>query len=530
MSQTNNASLDDIAESRTDLFFLKPSQIEPDIFIEEGHSVPFNVRKQFGDLNPLTDSIRSNAEAHGPKNGVETPLRGYYSKVKGKFLITDGERRWRASLPLEAEGFEIYLPCRPEPKGYSLQSRLTDMLVTQTGKPLTMLEQARGMERLLDSGMNPKEIATRTGYSITHIQTCLALLCLPEPLIQAVEQEELTPTLAVDIGKELKAGCPHDIDTILTHARKQRDESESDHITAKHLPILVGKPAVAARSAGRSIDKEAALESTAQTIYNVGSEPGEEEEEDISSGSDSATPASEAQDSQEPHDSDATQSTPGTVPFQGQILTPDTATTDANGYFISGIQEIPLNLKAKGVKKGLIRIASRVIEDEGKEFTYWYYGFRIIIPGQGKGEGFHNCAPNIKDIKSRTRATAVIAAISDIIAAIETAKPFPSQAQAIEELRALERAVVSEMENSQNSQSSQTSHNSQPAPPTDSTNAGPASDPAPDPATELCALFAELDRASCDKSRYDTTSRVVKFLKGKTTTAQLAKYIMGVSN
>ena len=154
------ANLDELAASRTDLFFIAPSGIEPDIFIDPAspaRTERFNPREDFGDS--LAPSIRRNVEAHGPKYGVELPILGYFHKESGKFRFTDGERRWRGAVEVAKDGTEIFLPCKPHPKNYSITSRLLDVLTTSTGKPLTMMEQARQCSRLIALEVAPTDIA-----------------------------------------------------------------------------------------------------------------------------------------------------------------------------------------------------------------------------------------------------------------------------------------------------------------------------------------------------------------------------------
>ena len=99
------ANINELAVSRTDIHFIKPSLIEPDTFSFLGSETEerFNIREDFGER--LVPSIKRN--------------------------------------------IEIYVPCKSHPKHYSMTSRLLDTLTCATGKPLTMMEQARGMSRLV---------------------------------------------------------------------------------------------------------------------------------------------------------------------------------------------------------------------------------------------------------------------------------------------------------------------------------------------------------------------------------------------
>lgn len=475
-----------------EIIFLLPSQVEPDEFIiDGGEIVPFNTRTDFGDLSGLAKSIRTLAEQHGSKAGVQQPIRVRKAK-DGTYKLTNGERRWRACSKLEKDGFEIFIPAIVEPAGYDIKRRLMDLLVTNDGKPLTMLEQAKAMGRLRDSGVDPKEIAAQAGVSITHVKTCFSLLNLCPELVKAVEDNEMTATLAVDLSRELDLNG-EDIGDVLSIARRARDDSESDHITAKHLPFLVGKPAVEARKAAKAAktaSKARAAENSAHAIY--------EQEQDCNTGSEEL-----------PGPGDSTNDTDSvTIPFQDVEDQPDTATTNDHGFFISGVEVIPVPIEAKGVRKAEIRIASRT---EGE----WFFGYQVAWPSADRRGGWINLAPNTNNQAFPDRPAAVLAALQELRATLNEAD-FPSKAKALDEIDA---RIALELKAEGEARQPATTV---PAP---AKGAGHRTEDKLDPASVLKSL----KRENCNLDRYDTLTFLVKFLQGRKTVPELANFIMGVT-
>lgn len=476
-----------------EIIFLLPSQVEPDEFkIDGGEIVPFNTRTDFGDLAGLAKSIRTLAEQHGSKAGVQQPIRVRKAK-DGTYKLTNGERRWRACSKLEKDGFEIFIPAIVEPAGYDIKRRLMDLLVTNDGKPLTMLEQAKAMGRLRDSGVDPKEIAAQAGLSITHVKTCFSLLNLCPELVKAVESNEMTATLAVDLARELEING-EDIKEVLSIARRARDDSESDHITAKHLPFLVGKPAVEARKAAKAAkaaSKARAAENSAHAIY--------QQEQDRNTGSEEALGPGDS--------SNATDSV--TIPFQDVEDQPDTDTTNDHGFFISGVEVIPVPIKAKGVRKAEIRIASRA---EGE----WFFGYQVAWPFADRKGGWINLDPNTNNQAFPDRAAAVLAALQELRATLNEAD-FPSKAKALEEIDAL---IALELK-----AEGESFPPSQPAAPAHTSAA--VDHPGK---LDAAGVLRSLKREHCNLDRFDTLTFLVKFLQGKKSAPQLAEFIMGVTD
>ena len=155
--------MEELKAKRKDMLQLPFSQIE----IEIG----FNVRFDYGDIDELANSIA--------ENGVLVPLRGYKIRGEDRYIITDGHRRYAAVKRLEDRDEEysrILIPFLVESTKQTEEDRIAGMWVFNSGKPLSILEKAFVVERLLDRGWTISDIAKKVGKSVTHIRDC-KILC-----------------------------------------------------------------------------------------------------------------------------------------------------------------------------------------------------------------------------------------------------------------------------------------------------------------------------------------------------------------
>lgn len=243
--------IEDIQKGRTNLFSLRWQDCEPASVKLDGKPSKLNTRVDFGDIPEFALSL-----IDGDNEGaVREPLLGYMGE-NGKFQITNGERRWKGAAWLEKnKGIKILLPCVREPRDHDDTDRNLDLLRTNNGKPLDMLEKAEAMQRLLAANLSPKAIATEAGCSTTHVVDCLALLNLAPEVMEALRSGEIKPTLAVDLSREvpdkekqadiLKKGREKAAAQKRSRPESAEGPRKKKKITAKHLPISTGKKAQA---------------------------------------------------------------------------------------------------------------------------------------------------------------------------------------------------------------------------------------------------------------------------------------------
>lgn len=209
-------SIKKIAEGRSDLYRIAPHNLK----IKEG----WNVRDdETLDLQELKDSIK--------ELGVKQPLT---VQTEGEnIFVTDGHRRFAAVMELIAEGVEIKtIPVQVEDRYSNAADHIASMIVRNSGKPLTPVEQARVFKRLRDYGLSETEIAHKVGKSRQWIISMLELNAAPEELKSLVKTGKVTATLAQQVIA--KEGGEKAAET-LTKAVKKAEAEGKTKATAKHV-------------------------------------------------------------------------------------------------------------------------------------------------------------------------------------------------------------------------------------------------------------------------------------------------------
>jgi ParB/RepB/Spo0J family partition protein len=150
-----------------------------------------NVRKNLGDLDELTNSIR--------QNGILQPLV-IGRPEQGIAPVIDGHRRLAAA---KAAGLES-VPCIVS--GVAGDSATVTMLAAAMHKQLEPLELAKAFQGLLDRGLTNADIARRTGYSTSTISSRLLLLELPAEVQQQLRTHAMSIAEGVSLARQLRGG------------------------------------------------------------------------------------------------------------------------------------------------------------------------------------------------------------------------------------------------------------------------------------------------------------------------------------
>ena len=128
---------------------------------------PENPRLDLGDLDELTASIRA--------NGILQNLTVVPDIESCKYLVVIGNRRLEAA---KAAGLAA-LPCSIRDMDH--QEQIATMLQENMQRSdLTVYEQAKGIQMMMDLGFSRDEISERTGFSRSTIERRLAVATLPE--------------------------------------------------------------------------------------------------------------------------------------------------------------------------------------------------------------------------------------------------------------------------------------------------------------------------------------------------------------
>lgn len=207
---------------------------ELDVKKGQYHKVPFdfmivddglNFRDEYGDIKELTESIRA--------NGVQEAMRGWIDDA-GYYHVVNGHRRFKAMEKLFNDGVkELYAPWFVIPKGTSEENTIVTMFVANDGKPFTLLEQAKGVEKLAFYGLENKDIAEKLGKSITHIQNLLLLAKAPAKFKKLIKNGTISGTYAIDLIKQGEDAVNKAIEDFSNVAEDSEENDGSKSKTAK---------------------------------------------------------------------------------------------------------------------------------------------------------------------------------------------------------------------------------------------------------------------------------------------------------
>lgn len=175
---------------------VKYSQVDPN---------PDQPRRYFNSagLEMLADSIQT--------SGQEVPIKICTNpNAKGRFLLIDGERRWRAfgliakrtnSDPLIQSFIEVIR----DTKELFRKSWIANLL----REDISPIDEAAGLAKFKENGETFESLALMTGKSITYIENYLKLHTLPDQVKELMSPDRpkelrLTVTAAIDIVRSTK--------------------------------------------------------------------------------------------------------------------------------------------------------------------------------------------------------------------------------------------------------------------------------------------------------------------------------------
>lgn len=188
--------------------------------IRDIHPHPKNPRKNLGDLEELTESIK--------KNGIMqnlTVIPGFYKK-DGKWFNTDaeytviiGHRRLEAA---KAAGL-TEVPCRIY-ENLSENDQITTMLEENMQRnDLTIMEQAQSFQLCLDLGESVDTLSEKTGFKKTTIYHRLNIAKLDQDVLKQKEEDEGFQLTLSDLIELEKIESIETRNRILDQARSSND-------------------------------------------------------------------------------------------------------------------------------------------------------------------------------------------------------------------------------------------------------------------------------------------------------------------
>lgn len=153
------------------------------ISVDKLHPHPDNPRKDIGDITELADSIRQSGIY---QNLTVIPSTGYYY---GDYTVIIGHRRLAAA---KAAGL-TEVPCVITEM--SKKEQLATMLLENMQRSdLTILEQAQGMQMMLDLGETIADISQKTGFSESTVKRRVRLCKLDKDKLEKAQGRQIAMT------------------------------------------------------------------------------------------------------------------------------------------------------------------------------------------------------------------------------------------------------------------------------------------------------------------------------------------------
>jgi ParB/RepB/Spo0J family partition protein len=151
-----------------------------------------NIRKDYGDIPTLMNQII--------EQGLLNALLVKKDPNSEKYIAIDGHRRLKAIHTAIEQGFDIkQVKCNVVPKNFTKENEIYAMLLCNTGKSLTDIEQAEGIRILNLAGYKDVEIAKRLATNPVHIGNLLKLLEAPKEILNLVENNEISISAVTSI-------------------------------------------------------------------------------------------------------------------------------------------------------------------------------------------------------------------------------------------------------------------------------------------------------------------------------------------
>lgn len=169
-------------------------KVDPRLLIIEDN---WNTRDDSPELLEHIDTLAQSIAEIGVKKPIEVKL------LKGKLIVRDGHCRTRAVMrAIEHYKAEIKtVPVISVDRYANDADLILNQVISNSGKPLTSLEEAKVYKKLLDMGWNQGDIAKKVGKSNGRISQILAYLEMPASVQAQVASGAISVSLAQQVVK-----------------------------------------------------------------------------------------------------------------------------------------------------------------------------------------------------------------------------------------------------------------------------------------------------------------------------------------
>lgn len=186
-------------------------------------------RKVFERIDELAESLKT--------TGQQQPIV-VSSDHEGRYVIEQGERRWRAAKIAGLERLYCVIVDPIEDNNERIIRQLTENVQRDDMK---LAELSQSVAALIRSGMTVREVAKRMGKQESYISNLNYVADLPEPLAQAVESQKIQDPLAVRKLKKAYEDHPREVTEQLAQwlASSGVDGESSGLITRSKVSFFV---------------------------------------------------------------------------------------------------------------------------------------------------------------------------------------------------------------------------------------------------------------------------------------------------
>lgn len=157
----------------------------------------WNTREDTPELLEHIDMLAQSIAEVGVKNPIQIKL------IDGEMVVRAGHCRTRGVMrAIEHYKADIKtVPVISVDRYASDEDLILEQVITNSGKPLTVMEEARVYKKLLDMGWNQSDIAKKVGKSGGRISQILDLLTMPTVVQNAVASGAVSASLAQQVVK-----------------------------------------------------------------------------------------------------------------------------------------------------------------------------------------------------------------------------------------------------------------------------------------------------------------------------------------
>lgn len=219
-----NSGIAQFSQGRSDVHRVDPRKL----VIEPG----WNTREDNADLEAHIDMLAQSIAEIGVRKPIEVKL------TDGKLIVKDGHCRTRAAMrAIEHYKAEVKtVPVISVDRYANDADLILNQIISNSGKSLSTIEEARVYKKLLDMGWNQGDIAKKVGKSNGRISQILDLLTMPASVQTQVASGAVSASLAQQVVKrsETPAAASEALTKAVETAQKEGRKVKPDDVGRKN--------------------------------------------------------------------------------------------------------------------------------------------------------------------------------------------------------------------------------------------------------------------------------------------------------